>query len=122
MLVGEGPALDRPLSSLEIVHIISGLALSREAIRHEQEKIRNVLNYSQSPAAVACFTSSFWCRDEVYCQICKQLVKNRNQRSRLSGWTLLSICLGVFPPTDLFMKVSLQPDEAFSQSLELSKI
>lgn len=119
MLVGEGPAPDRPLSPLEIVHIISGLALSREAIRYEQGKIRNVPNYSQSLAAVACFTFSFWCRDEVYCQICKQLVKNRNPRSRMNGWTLLSICLGIFPPTDLFMKVSPQPDEAFSQSLKL---
>lgn len=109
MPVGEGPAPDRPLSSLEIVHIISGMALSREAIRHEQEKIWNVLNYSQSLAAVAFFTFSFWCRDEIYCQICKQLVKNRNQRSRMKGWTLLSICLGIFPPTNLFMKVSLQP-------------
>ena len=47
-------------------------------------------------------------RDEIYCQICKQLVKNRNRKSLLQGWTLLSICLGIFPPTDLFMKVSLQ--------------
>lgn len=122
MLVGEGPAPDRPLSSLEIVHIISGLALSREAIRYEKEKIRNVLNYSQALAAVAFFMFSFWCRDEIYCQICKQLVKNRNQRSRMNGWTLLSICLGIFPPTDLLMKVRLQPDEAFSQRPKLSKI
>lgn len=47
-------------------------------------------------------------RDEIYCQICKQLVNNRNGKSRIQGWTLLSICLGIFPPTDLFMKVSLQ--------------
>lgn len=49
----------------------------------------------------------FWCRDEIYCQICKQLVKNQNKRSQMRGWTLLSLCLGIFPPTDLFMKVSL---------------
>lgn len=35
----------------------------------------------------------------------------------MKGWTLLSICLGIFPPTNLFMKVSLQPDEVFLQSL-----
>ena len=47
-------------------------------------------------------------RDEIYCQICKQLVRNNNRKSRMLGWTLLSICLGMFPPTDLFMKVSQQ--------------
>lgn len=26
----------------------------------------------------------------------------------MKGWTLLAVCLGIFPPTDLFMKVSLQ--------------
>lgn len=24
----------------------------------------------------------------------------------MKGWILLSVCLGIFPPTDLFMKVS----------------
>ncbi|XP_041849279.1 unconventional myosin-VIIa-like [Melanotaenia boesemani] len=75
ILVGEGPTLDRPLTALEKLHIIIGYALSRRDIR-----------------------------DEIYCQICKQLVNNRNRRSYIQGWTLLSICLGIFPPTDLFMK------------------
>ncbi|XP_070775715.1 unconventional myosin-VIIb-like [Enoplosus armatus] len=75
ILIGEGPTLDRPLSSQEKLHIITGYALSRRDIR-----------------------------DEIYCQICKQLVNNKNRRSRIQGWTLLSICLGIFPPTDLFMK------------------
>uniref|UniRef100_A0A8C4DJN0 Myosin VIIBb n=1 Tax=Dicentrarchus labrax TaxID=13489 RepID=A0A8C4DJN0_DICLA len=46
----------------------------------------------------------YLCRDEIYCQICKQLVNNKNRKSRMQGWNLLSICLGIFPPTDLFMK------------------
>ncbi|XP_039999659.1 unconventional myosin-VIIa-like, partial [Xiphias gladius] len=75
ILIGEGPTLDRPLSSLEKLHIIIGYGLTRKDIR-----------------------------DEIYCQICKQLVKNKNRRSRMQGWTLLSICLGIFPATDLFMK------------------
>ncbi|KAM9845449.1 unconventional myosin-VIIa-like [Aulostomus maculatus] len=75
ILIGEGPTLDRPLSSLEKLHIIVGYALSRRGIR-----------------------------DEIYCQICKQLINNRNTSSRMQGWTLLSICLGIFPPTDLLMK------------------
>ncbi|XP_068165927.1 unconventional myosin-VIIb-like [Antennarius striatus] len=75
LLIGEGPMLDRPLSSLEKLHIIAGNALSRRDIR-----------------------------DEVYCQICKQLSNNQSSRSRMQGWTLLSVCLGVFPPTDVFLK------------------
>uniref|UniRef100_A0A672ZFW3 Myosin VIIBb n=1 Tax=Sphaeramia orbicularis TaxID=375764 RepID=A0A672ZFW3_9TELE len=73
-LVGEA-TLRRKLSSLEKLHVIIGYALSRRDIR-----------------------------DEIYCQICKQLVNNRNKQSRLNGWVLLSICLGIFPPTDLFVK------------------
>lgn len=58
VLIGEGPALDRPLSSLEKVHIISGYALSRKDIRHDQEKILNIPNYSQS-ATVYCSFHAF---------------------------------------------------------------
>uniref|UniRef100_A0A667Z7P2 Myosin VIIBb n=1 Tax=Myripristis murdjan TaxID=586833 RepID=A0A667Z7P2_9TELE len=75
ILIGEGPTLDRPLTSLEKLHIIVGYALSRRDIR-----------------------------DEIYCQICKQLVGNSNKKSRLRGWILLSICLGIFSPTELLMK------------------
>ncbi|XP_033507095.2 unconventional myosin-VIIa-like [Epinephelus lanceolatus] len=75
ILIGEGPTLDRPLASVEKLHIIIGYALSRRDIR-----------------------------DEIYCQICKQLVNNKRKRSRMLGWTLMSICLGIFPPTDFFMK------------------
>ncbi|TMS09553.1 hypothetical protein E3U43_002212 [Larimichthys crocea] len=75
ILIGEGPMLDRPLTSQEKLNIIIGYALSRKDIR-----------------------------DEIYCQICKQLVNNKNGKSRMQGWGLLSICLGIFPPTDLFMK------------------
>ncbi|XP_061791016.2 unconventional myosin-VIIb-like [Nerophis lumbriciformis] len=75
VLIGEGPTLSRPLSSLEKLHIIVGFALSRRDIR-----------------------------DEIYCQICKQLSSNKNRTSCIQGWRLLSICLGIFPPTELFMK------------------
>ncbi|KAM8850065.1 unconventional myosin-VIIa-like [Spinachia spinachia] len=75
ILIGEGPTLDHPLSSLEKLHIIIGYALSRPDIR-----------------------------DEIYCQICKQLVNNKDRRSRMQGWLLLSICLGIFPPSEVFVK------------------
>ncbi|XP_053186633.1 unconventional myosin-VIIb-like [Scomber japonicus] len=75
ILIGEGPTLDRILSSKDKLHIIIGYGLSRRGMR-----------------------------DEIYCQICKQLGNNSNRKSRMLGWELLSICLGIFPPTDLFMK------------------
>ncbi|KAJ8418640.1 hypothetical protein AAFF_G00001390 [Aldrovandia affinis] len=75
VLTGEGPTLDRPLSSLEKLHIIMGYAIVRRDLR-----------------------------DEIYCQICKQLVENKSRNSYFRGWILLSICLGIFPPTDRFTK------------------
>uniref|UniRef100_A0A674CKG4 Unconventional myosin-VIIa-like n=1 Tax=Salmo trutta TaxID=8032 RepID=A0A674CKG4_SALTR len=75
ILIGEGRTLDRPIPDLEKLHIIVGYALSRRDIR-----------------------------DEIYCQIIKQLVNNKNQKSSLRGWVLLSICLGIFPPTELLMQ------------------
>ena len=64
-------------------------------------------------------------RDELYCQIMKQLINNPSESSKRRGWNLMALALSSFPPSDdleNFLEVFLRENNQFRTVRKLHRI
>ncbi|TMW63894.1 hypothetical protein Poli38472_014804 [Pythium oligandrum] len=80
---------DQAKLALQAFRNISGFMGNRSSgkgqIDHCFKLLRNVM---PKPTAI---------KDEIYCQLCKQLTRNPNSNAALNGWLLLHACVVTFP-------------------------
>ena len=68
---------------------------NRNKVRQSTDLTDTVMEHPLSQEAL---------RDEVYCQLLKQLTDNRNKQSEERGWELLWLCCGCFACSNLLLK------------------
>ena len=64
-------------------------------------------------------------RDEIYCQLCKQLTNNPNDISSRYGWELMTTCISFFPPGNEFenyLEAFLREHDRIDLVISLHKI
>ncbi|XP_048747216.2 myosin-VIIa-like isoform X2 [Ostrea edulis] len=64
------------------------------------EKVSSILEKVQYVCALGIYKPEL--RDELYCQVCKQLTNNPSRNSSIRGWVLLHLLAGCFTPTEKF--------------------
>ncbi|KAG1709566.1 hypothetical protein DVH05_020216 [Phytophthora capsici] len=82
---------EQTVIALQAFRNVSGFmgnrASGKNQVDHCFKLLRNVV---PRPPAV---------KDEIYCQLCKQLTRNPSRNAVLNGWLLLNACLVTFPPS-----------------------
>ncbi|XP_052784094.1 myosin-VIIa-like isoform X2 [Mya arenaria] len=70
-----------------------------------QDNRESMLEKVQYITALGIFKADL--RDEIYCQLCKQLTNNPSRNSTIRGWVMLYIFAGSFLPSEKFAPVLL---------------
>ena len=73
-----------------VVSFMGDRSTKKEAGGHASKLLKNTLHAPEE------------LRDEIFCQILKQIHNNPDEESLMKGWQLLAICAGTYPPSAEF--------------------